>query len=224
MNKNKALKYVIDLVKDEELALETLHPWRVHGLHLMQHALRVEATCKKIIAREGLNLSPEDRECLSLASILHDVGKIKGRDHHGRVSVSMIGDLLDGLNLSQDQVETIKYLIEHHSDKKNRTNHSLLNLFQDADALDEVGIQSVFMCSNWVDQASVFFFKDMESRLANEELAYIRRIDDILYYQASKTILKEREAFVSLVRDQLVDENMGSLSRDEFQKIQAENS
>jgi [protein-PII] uridylyltransferase len=85
-----------------------------HTLLTIRNLERLSTTTDpyRLRLRNVLNELPES-ELLVLALLLHDVGKWRD-DDHATESVRMARDVLDRLHLSDDQRETVLFLIKHH--------------------------------------------------------------------------------------------------------------
>lgn len=215
----KSIKYLIDEVEGKTIRFEVEHPWRKDGFHIVQHSLRVKSYVKQIKKAEGIILNKIDEVALPLAAILHDIGRLYGSENHGIKSVEIIQSFLKSNIQNQDIINRINELIINHSNKNNRSNDLIMNLLIDADAIDEIGIQSIMMCSNWINRDSAFFFVDLQERLENRELEFIEKILLILYFNSSKKIVSGKIEFIKLVATQLQKENSGSLNRESYKKI-----
>lgn len=216
--RDKVIKFVIGHVDNQVLDFESCHPWRKDARHILQHGLRIDAYTKRIIKEEGIKLPAEEMQSLEAACILHDLGKLKGNQDHNLTSVDMVNDFLES---NFKQAVRIKDLIRNHRMKENRGEDKALNALLDADMLDEVGMQSALMCSNWINKDTAYFFKEFEERLFHRELAYINDLIDQVYFQTSKNILIEKKRFIEGLVNQLKIENEGSLSRLDYQAYRA---
>jgi len=216
---NKCINYVNDHIKDKILNEESLHPWRKDGAHVLQHALRVNAITKVLCEKEGIELNENDKIVLEVSALLHDLGKFVEFHNHSEAGAEYVKPFLSDLLNNQLLEDRVVHLILHHSKKKDRDGDTLLNLLKDADALDEVGIQSLMMCSSWVDNTTPFFFRDLEYKLIHQEIGYIDRIYDRLLFKSSKNILDQRKAFVISAIEQFKIENLGSMTMEEFKLL-----
>ncbi len=219
-----SIKFLISKTNNIEFEYETIHPWRRDGLSKLQHSLRVKSYVERILETENIILNDTDRIALPIASILHDVGNINGRENHEKKSVTLIHDFLKQ-NVKDNLVkERIIDLILSHRKKEERDNDVVKNLLIDADALDEIGMQSILMCSNRLDRDSAFFYNDLEKRIYDKEIQFAQKTMNILFFETSKEIVKGRIAFIELVVNQLAIENKGSISRDCFEMLTAHNT
>lgn len=211
---NRAIKTCIDLVKDHEIGFRKDHPWRKSGLHALQHGLRVAAIAEDI-AKEN-ELPEASITMLKVCGILHDVGYIKTYNEHGYNSMIMVSDFLDK-EFNKEEADLCKEIIKHHSNKsENITGNVLEHIFKDADLIDEYGVQSLMMCSNWVDHKTPFYFKALEARIGEKELAFGDKVYDMLKTEAGKTLFKRKIDFVKTLKGQLADENKGSLDYETY--------
>lgn len=220
----ESIKYLINESDGKKITFKSDHPWRSDGLHIVQHALRVKAYVEEIIKKEKIILNDIDKIALPLSAILHDIGSLHGKEGHGEKSVEMIQPFLNKVNIKSEVIKRINELIATHSFKKMRNDDLIMNVLKDADALDEIGMQSILMSANWINRESAFFFVDLEDRLEHKELEFIDKVIKILYFDASKKIVEKRMEFIKLATQQLHIENSGSLSREEYETIKLQNS
>ncbi len=208
------INFLIGEVEGKKIKFETLHPWRTDAMHILQHGLRVKTYTEQIIDREGIILDAEDEIALSVATLLHDVGNIHGKDGHAAKGVEMVQSFLKSINEKDEIINRVNELIYNHSDKKTRNHDIAMNLLKDGDALDEIGIQSVMMGSNWIDRQSAYYFVDLQKQLEEKEFKFIGKVFEILHFDASKEILNEKSRFIESVVKQLKIENGESLTRE----------
>ncbi len=219
----QSIKYLINEVDGKKITFESHHPWRADGMHIVQHSLRVKSCIEEIKELEGIGLNDIDTVALPLAAILHDIGKLHGKAGHANTSIEMIQPFLQANNLEPIIIERINELIFNHSNKNERSDDLTMNLLIDADAIDEIGMQSIMMCSNWINRDSAFFFVDLHNRLENKELEFIEKVMEILYFDSSKSLVDKKIQFIRLVTTQLKSENSGSINRETYQMLTEHN-
>ena len=91
-------------------------------------------------------------------------------------------------DLEKDDINEILFLIENHSNKDNKMKNLSLSILQDADILDEIGVMSLFMASNWIDKEDPFFFNHLSKRFEQKEIDFCEK---------GFSILKTNEAKIS---------------------------
>ena len=220
----KSIKYLINEVDGKKITFASHHPWRADGMHIVQHSLRVKSYIEEIKELEGIGLNDVDTVALPLAAILHDIGKLHGKAGHASTSIEMIQPFLQASNLEPIIIERINELIFNHSNKNERSDDLTMNLLIDADAIDEIGMQSIMMCSNWINRESAFFFVDLHNRLENKELEFIEKVLEILYFDSSKSLVDKKIQFIRLVTTQLKSENSGSINRETYEMLTEHNT
>lgn len=218
MNENtleQGKKFLISYIKDKNIEYETIHPWRNCWEFILLHSLRVEGLVRKIVASEGVILSQEEVLTTRLAAILHDIGRIHTRENHALLGKNIIHNWLkenEEILKSINDPDRLLYLIEKHSDKEEPTSDYCLKVLRDADILDEIGMMSVFMASNWIDRSNPYFFQSLLDRLENVEIDYCDSEIKLLNTETAKAILNEKKSFIELVNKKLKDELYGTES------------
>lgn len=213
------IKYLIGEVEGKKIKVESLHPWRKDALHILQHSLRVKSYTELITESENIILDNIDKVALPVAAILHDIGNVQGKYEHAKKGVDMIQPFLETTFNDRDVIDRINELIMNHSNKKERSKDQVLNILVDADLLDEIGMQSVMMCSNWLDKDTAFFFQDFQNRIKEKELDFIEDTLSVTHFESSKKMLQEKTQFVKSIIVQLETENYGSLSRETYKRL-----
>jgi hypothetical protein len=97
-------------------------------------------------------------------------------------------------------------MIAAHSNKGSDEQDYCKTVLQDADTLDEIGVMSIFMASNWLDQQSPFFFRDLRERLVHTELPFCDMQMSVLNTTGAKEILREKRVYIEGFIAQLDDE------------------
>lgn len=206
-------RFLIAYLKDKSIDYENIHPWRNTWEFIVLHSLRVEGYVKKILAGEGIALSDEEVLITRLAAILHDIGRIHKREEHALVGKDIIHCWLrenqETLNSISDP-DRLLYLIERHSNKEEDDSDYCLKVLRDADVLDEIGVISVFMASNWIDRSNPYFFQLLLDRLEKFEIDFCDNGFKLLNTETAKSILVEKRNFIELLNKQLKDELYGT--------------
>ena len=189
--------------------LETVHPWRKDWEFAVLHSLRVEQYVLKILARDQNHLTENDIRLLRLAAILHDVARLDQRDKHALIGATIARDWLqthaDGC-LAAGEIDRVVDMIATHSDKAVQETDYGRAVLKDADTLDEIGVMSVFMASNWLEARSPYFFNDLLERLVKHEIPFCDKKMAILNTEGARAILREKREFIQRVIEQLTDE------------------
>lgn len=113
---------------------------KAKGSHDWSHSLRVWKLSLKIAKKEG-----GDVEVLTMASLLHDIGrekelKTKGRICHAKESARLAKKILLSLGVPREKIKKVCVCIENHRFRKKRKCLSLEEkILFDADKLDAIG-------------------------------------------------------------------------------------
>ena len=188
---------------------ETIHPWRKDWEFAVLHSLRVEQYVLKILNREQHRLTETEIHLLRLAAILHDIARLDQRDNHALLGATVARNWLQAhanRSFTADEIDRIVEMIAVHSDKAGGDTDYCRAVLKDADTLDEIGVMSVFMASNWLDARSPFFFNGLLQRLVDFELPFCDKKMAILNTDGARAILKEKREFIQCVIEQLTDE------------------
>jgi HD superfamily phosphodiesterase len=200
---------LVAALKGKHNQFETRHPWRKDWEFAVLHSLRVEAYTLKILARESHALSPHEILLLRLAAILHDIARLDVRDKHAQIGANLASKWLQeiaGNSLEPQDIERVHEMIADHSNKDVTEQDFSKAVLKDADTLDEIGVMSIFMTSNWLEKHSPFFFHQLRERLIEFEIPFCERKAAVLNTEAAKQILSEKRAFLQTVIEQLSDE------------------
>lgn len=215
---NLVMKWVKETCKDEMIDFKKDHPWRKPALHALQHGLRVYSLVEEIVECEQLEMTIAELELMKVAALIHDVGYIKDYFDHGLRSYEMAEGFLQD-HFTSNEIEFIGEIVKNHSDKENPNYNQYVRVFQDADDIDEYGVQSILMCSNWVNKETPFFFKDLEKRMRDFEVPFGLKIIKTLTYDSSKNIVKAKMKYVEEILKHLERENAGSLDYETYLTI-----
>jgi HD superfamily phosphodiesterase len=206
---NDARLHLVDFLKGKQNGFKTRHPWRKGWEFTAMHCLRVEAYTLKILARENHPLSENEITRLRLAAILHDLAKLEQTDDHARLGAELAGQWLQGYAgnpLTGEETGRVVEMIAEHSNKAVREQDFSKAVLKDADLLDEIGVMSIFMSSNWLDNKTPFFFHDLHQRLADFEIPFCDRTLATLNTEGARKLLEEKKAFIETFIAQLGNE------------------
>lgn len=209
----EAKKFLVNYLKDKNIDYETIHPWRKSWEFIVLHSLRVEGYVNKILNGENKAISDEEVVITQLAAILHDIGRIHKREEHAKMGRDIVHNWLKENPVIMNRIkdpDRLLYLIERHSNKEEKDLDYCLNLLRDADILDEIGVMSVFMASNWIDRSNPYFFELLSDRVSNFELNFCDNGFKLLNTETAKSILREKRRFIEILDKQLKDELCGT--------------
>ena len=112
------------------LVLSKLNLNSIHGIN---HWRKVEKIGKYLAEKNGADL-----ELITAFAYLHDWGRINDETdpEHGIRSVEIINELRDRLEITDNQLEKLKYAIEHHSNGSAESDNITIQTCWDSDRLD----------------------------------------------------------------------------------------
>lgn len=206
-------KFLISYIKDKEVNHDRVHLWRNNWEFIGLHSFRVESYVNKILGRENRGLSEGEIILTRLATILHDIGRIIKKEGHALKGREIVHNWLKenpSIYNSMEEPNRLLYLIEKHSNKREDEEDYCLKVLRDADILDEIGVLSIFMASNWIDKRDPYFFQKLQDRIGNFEIDFIDRGFKLLNTDGAKSILKEKREFIVKFNEQLKDELIGT--------------
>jgi HD superfamily phosphodiesterase len=108
--------------------------------------------------------------------------------------------------LPDREIDRVVEMIADHSNKASAEPDYSKSVLKDADTLDEIGMMSIFMATQWVDMQSPFFFHELRQRLLDVEIPYCEKKLAILNTDGAKQILRERKTFLENFIRQINDE------------------
>jgi hypothetical protein len=204
-----AREYLVEFLEGKQHRVESRHPWRKDWRFVVLHSHRVETYTTKILNREPHDLSDTEIILIRLGAILHDIGRLEMSENHAELGAQIVGDWL--LNhrrewLTWEQVESVLEMISEHSNKENFESSYSAAVLKDADILDEIGVMSIFMSSNWIDHGSPFFFHDLRKRLIEFEIPFCNGKANLLNTNGAREILSEKKFFIENFITQITNE------------------
>lgn len=206
---NDARNYLVYTLRGKINKNESRHPWRRGWEFAVIHSLRVEEYVVRILALEQHTLTETQVILLRLAAILHDIARLEQREVHAQIGAVIARKWLENQPYQQFSEQDIKYfetMIAGHSTKQIPGPDFLQSVLKDADILDEIGILSIFMSSNWLEKQSPLFFNDLRVRLIEVELPFCEKQRKLLNTIGAKRILEGKQHFIETFIDQLDDE------------------
>ena len=170
------------------------------------HSLRVESYVSKILKRQEETLSENETLVLRLAAIFHDIGRLDEKENHAKLGAeiactwleSQLAEAREGIDIAR-----MGELIASHSEKSSPEQDFSKAVLKDADILDEIGVLSVMMTTNWIDHRSPFFFYQLSKRLLEFELPYCDQQYAKLNTPGGRAILKGKKTFIQELLTQL---------------------
>ena len=222
-----ARTYLVNSLKGKQNGFETKHPWRKDWEFAVLHSLRVESYTLEILARENHSLSEHEVVLLRFAAILHDIARLDKRENHAASGAEIVEKWLQtdsSHDLKRGDVTRVLEMIADHSNKDVRESDFSKAVLKDADTLDEIGVMSIFMTSNWLEHRSPFFFHELRKRLIEFELPFCDKQLSILNTNGAKEILREKKAFVEIFIAQITDELKADEQVEQMIRLLSKNS
>lgn len=222
-----ARTYLVNSLKGKQNGFETKHPWRKDWEFAVLHSLRVESYTLEILARENHSLSEHEVVLLRFAAILHDIARLDKRENHAASGAEIVEKWLQtdsSHDLKRGDVTRVLEMIADHSNKDVRESDFSKAVLKDADTLDEIGVMSIFMTSNWLEHRSPFFFHELRKRLIEFELPFCDKQLSILNTNGAKEILREKKAFVENFIAQITDELKADEQVEQMIRLLSKNS
>lgn len=210
---DEARRFLLSYLENKSIDYEVFHPWRRDSKFVILHSFRVEAYALNIMDNEKGKLSEDEKTIVQVAAILHDIGRIDQRENHAEIGKNIVEEWLreNPLILPQEEYrQSLLKLIQLHSDKEKKDTDFACWVLQDADILDEIGVLSIFMASNWVDENSSLFFNELLDRIETYEVSFCEKQMLKLKTDSAKKILEEKAEFIKLFNKQLDKELEGT--------------
>lgn len=204
-------KYLVDYLKDQRQAnpSEGKHPWRKDWKFAVLHSLRVESYAMQIIAREPQPLSAHEVRLVQVAAILHDIARLGDRRIHAQAGAEIAAKWLRAHAadiFDPGDIARIHKIIAGHPAKEQPDDDPCSRILKDADVLDEIGVMSIFMASNWIEKESALFFHQLRRRIIEREIPFCDQEFARLQTDAAREILREKKAFIENFIAQITDE------------------
>ena len=198
--------FLISYLRDLKVNYEVIYPWRGDWRFVVLHSLRVENYARRIIALDKNHLAQEEVLITRLACILHDIGRIHQRENHALISKAIVSSWLNDNGDIKRQIPDVNYLlslIENHSNKSANDIDYCSMVLKDADLLDEIGVMSIFMSANWLDNTNGLFFSSLNKRIINKELSFCDETKAMLKTRTAQLIINQKKAFIEQFINQL---------------------
>ncbi len=176
--------------------------------HDFSHVKRVYNLCMKIGKKEKADL-----EVLRLASLLHDIGRIKRDEDHEIHSIEIAEKVMDKYKIDEKTKRNVIHCIKTHRYRNNAVPETLeAKILYDADKLDAIGAIGICRAYSFggengqkLYRKEDFSNKDIEvSRKLDhkkhtpviEYKAKLSRIKDTVLTEEGKRIAEERNKFM----------------------------
>ena len=139
---DEAVKFLYETLRGKNVQ-------EIEKRYRFEHSLRVANIAKEIAEAEN-----QDVLVVTMAAILHDVGKFDTdiKEEHGRVSANLALPFLKTLGVSKKQVGDIMYCIAAHVDGEAGYDYDHIaeaKTVMDADAIERFGIYRIYQSLIW---------------------------------------------------------------------------
>ena len=200
----------MDLEQIKELARRLMidrkgHPEREPG-YIYHHGVRTANICMKLLDRID-QTSAIDRSILYAGALLHDVAK--GIEPHAETGATIVMQSLQG-KLPPKAIETVSELVTMHN-KRGESSQVDQMLIQDADLLDHIGTQNIwlgFLYSAAHDEPGE---KVLEYYRSDKNRRFIEWCRKILNFDISREVLERKISFEQMFYDRFERELNGEL-------------
>jgi uncharacterized protein len=182
------------------------HPRRERG-YIFHHGRRVGLLAEHLADRVE-QAATLDRDILYVGGLFHDVGK--GDEPHHRIGEAMVRDLLTGV-LEAEQLEQVASLVAGHNRRGQADCTAAQKLIQDADILDHLGAQDIWLCIQYSAAADRGVAPTLEFYNSRDNRAYLAQCVEALNFQASRAEARRRQELERRFIDALADEEQGHL-------------
>jgi putative nucleotidyltransferase with HDIG domain len=84
--------------------------------HGIRHAENVSTAAEHVL--RTLGHPPRDAELAAIAGLLHDIGNVINREHHGQIGALLAKDILHELGMPLDELITVMSAIGNHEEER----------------------------------------------------------------------------------------------------------
>ncbi len=165
---------IIDIAREALDELES-HDGRETGF-VFRHGLAVAQLAVNLSRQVQADIDVSEA-VLFCGGLFHDCAK--GQPNHAAAGAKEVRRLLDG-QLSAADIEAVAHLVEHHNDRGNPTHAAAVHVLQDADVLDHLGAQNIWL--------AIYFAATHDRDLA-ETVAFYRHEQTDGYHEAARASL-----------------------------------
>lgn len=175
--------------------------------HTFYHCKRTSVSVLELRKK----IFPEDTsmdDILRCAGMFHDIGK--GIEPHSHSGAVLVRDLLKE-ELTPEELDKVCYLIEAHCDRQPETEKydRYAKLLQDADLLDHLGGQGVWMTCVYRAFTNVGTMKDVAEYYLEEGLPEQKEFIHLLNFEYSRQVMQEKYDFEKMVAERFAIEAEG---------------
>ncbi len=200
----------MDLEQINELARRLMidrkgRPERERG-YIYYHGVRTANICMKLLDRID-QTSAIDRNILYAGALLHDVAK--GIEPHAETGAAIVMQSLQG-KLPPKAIETVSGLVTMHN-KRGKSSQVDQMLIQDADLLDHIGTQNIWLSFLYGAAHDEPGEKVLAYRKSDKNRRFIEWCRKILNFEISRDVLERKISFEQMFYDRFERELNGAL-------------
>ena len=163
--------------------------------HDFSHVQRVYTLCMRIGRKEKADL-----EVLKLASLLHDIGRIKGDEDHEIHSAEMAEKIMDNHEIDEKTKRHIIHCIKTHRYRNSAKPETLeAKILYDADKLDAIGAIGICRAYSFGGENGQKLYRKED--FSNENIGVSRKLD-----HKKHTPVVEYRAKLSKIKDKIMTE------------------
>jgi len=159
--------------------------------HDFSHVKRVYNLCMKIGKKEKADL-----EVLRLASLLHDIGRIKGDEDHEIYSAEIAEKIMDKYKIDEKTKRNVIHCIKTHRYRNNAVPETLeAKILYDADKLDAIGAIGICRAYSFGGENGQKLYRKKD--FSNKNIEISRKLDHkkhtpVIEYKAKLSKIKNR--------------------------------
>ncbi len=183
------------------------HPGRERG-YIFFHGRRV-AHLAQHLADHIQGAEDLDRDILFAGGLFHDVGK--GTEPHHEIGAILAGRLLRDV-VEPEQREQICSLVANHNQRQCKNGSLGEKILQDADILDHLGGQNIWLCIQYSAWQQRSVAKMLEYYDSEENARYLSGCLHALHFDASRAEARGRMELERMMFDALAREEQGKLN------------
>jgi uncharacterized protein len=182
------------------------HPTRERG-YIFYHGRRVGHLAQHLAERieQAADL---DGDLLYAGGLFHDVGK--GTEPHHLIGARLVEELLKPV-LGPEQIEQIASIVANHNQRDCDDCSLAQRIVQDADILDHLGAQNVWLCIQYSASKKRSVAQMLEFYDSQDNAHYLKGCLHALHFEASRQEARRRLKIERDLMDALARQEQGRL-------------